>query len=526
MAVEKAEIQAALTGTNQVVADAGKIESALDKAGSAAGSKLGGAIKSVGGAVAGLAQQALGAAGILSALNLQSAVQDAKALDLATAKLGQSAGVAGSTLKSNFDAMESKTLTSSVAVATLAKSLGAATHDAKFAAASVGTLGEEALAFGRDIGDELPLAAALHDTGVQAKDLGGELGRLRDLAEQVQTIGGPVALKDTIASLGPLLAGVNTEADGARTKLESLVAVLGKGLKPQQQQAVGSAALSAVRSRAMDIERVTGRHVLDDNGNLMDPTRALADIKKIAQRRFGNNKEAMRRALMSDFGQDLGLAIMRTNFEDVDKLAASTRDKGKTGKEAEGFRNSTEGKRIDAGLAKDRAMRGVGEKLAGLHDGLVGTVGVPGAIGLELGGGQLALSGAKALGAKALGAAGLGTAATVGAVSASFALPAAAVLADVGEDRDTMGRRYRSQHSQMMGQEIANAAIQRGDLAPVIGRAQGDQEVINATMEILTAQFEKLNSTLQGQANQFAEAMGKKPLKVTLPVDPNSGKGN
>jgi hypothetical protein len=78
----------------------------------------------------------------------------------------------------------------------------------------------------------------------------------------------------------------------------------------------------------------------------------------------------------------------------------------------------------------------------------------------------------------------------------------------------------------MMGQEIANAAIQRGDLAPVIGRAQGDQEVINATMEILTAQFEKLNGTLQNQANQFAEAMGKKPLKVTLPLDPNAGKGN
>jgi hypothetical protein len=506
------------------------MDAALGKVGTTIGTKLGGAARAVGGAIGNLASQALSAAGVLQALNLQAAVADAKALDLATAKLGQSAGIAGTQLKASFDAAESKTLTSSVAVAGLAKSLGAATHDAKFATEAMGALGEQALAFGQDISDQLPLAMALHDIGVQAKDLNPELGRLRDMAEQVQTIGGPRAFAETLAALGPQLAGVNTEAEGARGKLEALVAVLGKGLKPQQAQVVGGAALSAVRARAMDIERVTGRHVLDDNGNLMDPTKALADIKKIAQRRFGGNKEAMRRALMSDFGQDLGLAIMRTNFEDVGKLAASAQDRGKTGKEAETFRQSKEGQRIATGLAKDNAMRGVGEEIAGLHDKLVGAVGVPGALAAELGGGQLALSGAKAVGGaglKALGAAGAGTAALAAGVTASFAAPAIGVLAEVGEDREKMGAKYRSSHAQVLGSELAQQAIQRGDLTPVIGRTGGDKEVLAAVLTSLEGKMDMLNETLKSQvAAGIAAELKRAPLKVQLPQNPNQDKGN
>jgi hypothetical protein len=207
------------------------------------------------------------------------------------------------------------------------------------------------------LGDELPLAVALRGMGVDAERLTGELGRVREMAESVGTIGGAQALKDTLAGLGPVLAGVSTQTDESRAKLEALVAVLGRGLKPPQAQAVAGAALQAVRSRAMDIERVTGRRrVLDDNGNLVDPGKALADIKKLADKRFGKNEDAKRRALMSDFGQDLGLAIMRTDFGAVDKLASSSRDKGKTAQEAAAFRDSKEGKRIASTLAKDQVQ--------------------------------------------------------------------------------------------------------------------------------------------------------------------------
>ena len=529
-ATEKARIEAELVGGQQVVQEAGKIDAALGKVGATASGKLGGAFKAVGGAVAGLAGQALNAAGILQTLNLAAAVEDAKRLDLATAKLGQSAGVAGSQLKAGLEAIERKTLTSAPAMADLARSLGKATYDGRFAAESIGALGDEALALGRDLGDEMPLAAALHGIGTESKSVEGELGRLRDMAERVGTVGGPAALKDTFAALGPLLSGVATDSDEARAKLEALVAVLGKGLKPQQAQAVGGAALSTIRSRALDIERVTGRRVIDDNGQLVDPGKALADLKRIAERRFGKNKEAQRRALMSDFGQELGLAIYRTDFGDVDKLAASAKDTGKTKAEAEKFRQSKEGQRIDTQIQKDAGTRAVGEKVAGIHDSLVNTLGVPGAVGVELVGGKLALAGAKALGSKALSAGGaaLGTGAGLGlAAAGGVALAGAAgtvaVLSDIGEDREAMGKRYRSQHAQTLGAELASQAVRAGDLTPVIGRAGGDKEVIAAAMELLSAKFDTLNTTLQGQAQAYADAVGKKTLRIAAPVDPNAG---
>ena len=253
MSDDRARIHAELSGTENVVSDAGKIEKALQG--------VGGVARTIGGAVAGLASEGLRAAGVLQTLNMSNAVEGARQLDLTTARFGQSAGVAGSILKANFDAVEQKTLSSSNAMASFATALGKATYDGKGAAASVAALADEALSVGRDLGEELPLAVALRNMGTDANDLQRDLGRLRDMAETVGTIGGPTAFKDTLAALGPVLAGVSTQTDESRTKLEALVAVLGKGLKPQQATAVAGAALQAVRSRAMDIERVTGRRV-------------------------------------------------------------------------------------------------------------------------------------------------------------------------------------------------------------------------------------------------------------------------
>jgi hypothetical protein len=473
-----------------------------------------------------LISDGLRAAGVLQTISLANAVEDAKRLDLVTAKLGQSAGVSGTLLRSNFDAVEKKTLTSSVAMADFSRSLGRATYDSKFAADSVGALGEEALAVGRDLGDELPLAVALRGLGTEARDLPNELGRIRDMAERIGTVGGHMALKDTLAALGPQLAGVSMQAPDARVKLEALIAVLGKGLKPEQATAVGSAALQTIRSRALDIERVTGRRVLDDNNELVDPTQTLKDLKKLADRRYGTkNTEAKRRALMTEFTPDLGLAIYRSDFSEVDRLKTLATNKEKTEAEAEKFRQSKEGKRIEAGLAKDQAMRGVGSELAGVHDTLVDTLGVPGAMGVELVGGHVALAGAKALGGKIL-AGSVGAGAAVGGALAGTAALQLAAVSSLGGDRTQMGKQYISERAQLLGQDIAAAAIARGDLSKVIGRAKGDKEIQAATMEALLLKFDQLNATLQGQANAYAEAVGRKTLKVAMPVDPNAPKGN
>lgn len=529
MASEKATIQAELIGGSAVAAEAQKIEGSLNKVG-AAGGKLGGAMRTVGGALTDIISGGLKAAGVFQTISLAKAVEDVKQLDLATAKLGQSAGVSGTILRGSFDAAEKKTLTGAVAMADLARQLGKVTYDGGFAAGSIATLGEEALAVGRDLGDELPLAVALRDLGITAEKLPAELGRVRDIAEQVSTVGGHVAFKDTLAALSPLLSGVATDSDEARTRLEALIAVLGKGLKPEQAKQAGAAALQQIRSRALDIERATGRRVIDDKGQLIDPTQSLADLKRLADRRFGKNTEAKRRALMSDFGQELGLAIMRTDLGEVDRVAASARDKGKTGAEAERFRQSKEGKRIEAGLAKDQALRGVGDKLVGVHDTLVSNLGVTGALGAELVGGQVALAGAKYAGGKLLAggvtAAGLGTAAAVAGGAALMAGQVGAV-ASLGEDRDVMGAKWRSKQANTIGAELAQQAIAAGDVTAVWGKAKGEEQQ-TAMMEVLLALRETLTSgsLVKAQAEAYAEAIHRRPLKTLAMPDPNAPKGN
>ena len=56
---------------------------------------------------------------------------------------------------------------------------------------------------GRDLGDELPLAVALRGVWCYCRDLPNELGRIRAWPSDVGTVGGHMALKDTLAALGP-----------------------------------------------------------------------------------------------------------------------------------------------------------------------------------------------------------------------------------------------------------------------------------------------------------------------------------
>lgn len=524
MASEKARIEAELVGTSQVLSDAARIDSALGKVGGTVARGIGGGLRAVGSALGSVVSDGLRAAGVLQSINFANAVEDAKRLDLTTAKLGQSAGVAGTVLKQNLDAAEAKTLSSSLAMADFARTIGRVTYDSKFAVDSVSALGDEALAAGRDLSEEIGIATTLHDIGVQAQGVGAELGRISDIAKNLGTTGGPQALKDSITALGPLLQGVATDTDQARARVEALVGVLGKKLKPQQATQVSAQALSFIRSHAAEIEYSTGRQVFDEKGQINDPTAILAAVKAYVDRKFGSNAAGKRRALQLQAGPELAAAILRTNFGEVDQVAAEAQDTGATTAAAETFRQSKEGKRIESQLAKDRGLRSAGEQALGIHDALVDKLGTTGAIATELVGGNLALKAAPAAGRAALGglgAVGYGTAATVGAVTASFAAPAVAVLADVGRDRDTIGREYRVSHADVIGSEIGQAAIRAGDLTPVIGRAHNDPEVIAAAIATINANFAQLNETLKGQAAAYAQALKSGPaLRVQTPAAP------
>lgn len=537
MAKEKASVEVSLDGTDAAVSDAKRLDSTLSNMGRSAADST----RKAAGGLLSMAGGALKAASALQGLSIANAIGDAKALDLATAKLGQSAGVSGARLQASFDQAEKKTLASSMAMTEFSRALGRASYDGKFAVGSISALADEALAVGRDLGDELPLGLAMQRLGVTTEALPGELGRVRDMAERLGTVGGPAALRDTLAALSPQLDNVATASDESRAKLEALIAVMGKGLKPGQAQAVASGALSLVQSRALDIERLTGKRVLNDKGEVTDPTAALAEVQRLGRKKFGGNKEAERRAAISEFGPLLGSMIVNTDFSQVDKLASSAKDRGKTASEAESYRNTPEGRRQAAELAKQQALRSAGSPILGVFDTLTEKLGPTGSLiatylggkGLERAGSALLNSGGGSGGGLAPGAGGglgvgsLGFALPMGGAFLGAAAMQAKVLTEIGQDRESMGKDWRSSHAQTLGSELAQQAIQRGDLSTAVGRAGGDKDVIAAMLTTLEGSLEKLPAAMAQQvAAGIAAELHRAPLKVSVPSNPNEKKGN
>jgi len=527
VAKERAEVEIKLSGTDSALSEVRKLDSQLSSLGSGAASTF----RLAGGALLEVAGGALKAGAALQGISLVAAIEESKRLDLATARLGQTAGVAGSRLQATFDAAEKKTLTSSLAQADFARQLARSTYDGGFAADSVSPLADEAIALGRDLGDELPLGVALHNLGVDAKDLPAELGRIRSIAESLKTVGGPAALKDTLAALGPQLDQVATASDESRARLEALVGLLGKGLKPQQAQAVASQALGLVQSRGLDLERLTGRQIFDEKGQMMDPAQALADYQKIVRRKWGSNTAGMRRALVDKLGPALGSLMASTDFSEVAEIS-KLQGTGATEAEAEKFRKSKEGQRQAAELEKQQALRGAGKPFLGIGDWMLENLGVGGSMlasvagekALEAGGGALLAKGGGA------GAAGLGLSlgslglAGLSAGSLAFQLKA---LSEIGEDRDTMGARWRSERAGTIGKELAGQAERAGDLRSVIGRADGDKDAIKAMLEILESRFDRLDDTLKTQvAAGIAAELKRSPMRVTVQANPNAPRGN
>ena len=532
MPSEKARIEAELVGGAQVVGEANKIDAALGKV-EKKSSLLKSTAKEVGGAFLGMASTALQAAGVMQTISLANAIEEVKKLDLATAKLGQTAGISGTQLKEGFNQAERKTLTSAVVMADLARQLGRVTYDGRFATESIAALGDEALAVGRDLGDELPLAAALRDMGVTAERLPAELGRIRDMAEQVGTAGGHLALKDQIAALQPLLSGVATESDQARARVEALVAVLGKGLKPEQAKQVNAAALQYIRANAIKIENITGRRVADADGRLIDPTQTLKDLKRLLDRMYGKNELAKRRGAIDEFGLEFGSALLKTDLNEVDRVAKAS-DRGKTAAEAEKFRKSKEGQRLAKRLEKEQMLRTGSEGLVEVEDAWTDALGPWGGIaagflvdrGLQWAGSLLGGGGAAAAG----GAGGVAAAA-----AGSLAVPAALGL---GTAAVGLGTYYAAGENQKVeaqrAQDRATASLQGFDNVEAMKfhRSRMDLDVAAPTdeqaaiTEALLKQMVQLNVTLQNQPVAFAEAMGRKTIKVAQAPDPNAPKGN
>lgn len=528
---ENASVTASLKGGDQVAREAGKIKKGFQEIGKEAKSAAEKGVKALGSSISSTISDSLRAASILQTINLASGIESAKRFTDETSKLARQSGESFGSVSTKLGVLESRTLTSADAVGQFARSLGRSTYDAKSATLAITGLGDFAQATGRDLQEGLDIGSTLRSSLGVVGDVSSELERLRSIGENVGTKGGYTALVDTLAAIKPQLDQVAVGSDKARAELEALVAVSTKGLKPQQAQQVAGGLISTIKARALDIERLSGNRVLDENGNVANPLQALKDLQRIGSRKFGKDKEAQRRAFISEFGPDLGTAILRTDTGEVERTAQLGGQR-KIAAEAEAYRNSPEGKRKQLQIERDKALRGAGEKFLGFESTLIDTLGVPGAIAANIFGLPILAKGAGALatgaGKVALGglsSGGLGALAAPAAVSASFALPALAVLNDIGEDTDTTGQKYRASHADIVGQGLANKALREGDLTGAYQATGGNAELQAALLEGI----EKLvasNRAIPGELARQIEGLKLQVRPAPQEPNPQADRGN
>jgi len=333
MATEKATIEAEITGLENslknlknLVNGIGDVGDKADKSGKKS-KGLGDSLKEFGkahpvisgiaGAIADIGMEGARAAGIVSKIDLGGAVEGARRLDSAVASFGMQAGKSSAQLKENFDGLEQRTLKSSEATAVLAHSLSEMTGDGAYATSAIGDIEEAALALGRDAGAMLPLAATLQAMGVEGSKTKDEMNRMAAIAERVGTIGGPRAFLDVMSALRGQLAGVAMNSEQARAKMESFIAVLGKGKNREQQTQLASGAINFVKSNSLMLERATGMRVYDKDGKMNDPSKILEKYRAQFERIYGKGTVKYDRALRNKFGDDLGMAIGKMDFTEA-----------------------------------------------------------------------------------------------------------------------------------------------------------------------------------------------------------------
>ena len=125
------------------------------------------------------------------------------------------------------------------------------------------------------------------------------------------------------------MQGVSTQTEEARTRFEALVAVLGKGLKPQQQQQVASQAISFIQSNRRKLEFALGRNVVNDKGEVDDPLSIIRDYQKFIDNRFGKGKSAVKRnAVLETFGPVFGSSLLNFNSTEAERVAATAKITG------------------------------------------------------------------------------------------------------------------------------------------------------------------------------------------------------
>ena len=177
-------------------------------------------------------------------INFQQSADRAKAFDDVVTRLAVRSGKNVEELKSKFKATGVEIGYLPERVANTARALSHLTYNAD-AADAVKDLGDEANDTDRSLEEMVGLGEVLYNKlGVPANKVGESLQKIKNIAGDVQTVGGHIALEDTLVRLAPLLA----RFQGGVSRAAATVAVFGKGKNQQVGEQENAAIFGALES--------------------------------------------------------------------------------------------------------------------------------------------------------------------------------------------------------------------------------------------------------------------------------------
>lgn len=255
-------------------------------------------------------------------INFQQSADRAKAFDDIVTRLAVRGGKNVEELKSKFKATGAEIGYLPERVANTARALTHLTYNAD-AADAIKDLGSEANDTDRSLEDMVSLGEVLYNKlGVPANKVGESLQKIKNIAGDVQTIGGHIALEDTLVRLGTQLSRIQ----GGLTYAAALVGSFGKGKRQDVAEEETGTILNTLNNANKLLVTQTTRQ---ESGNkhfdpyTKDPTTGRVQLKKEAikllQKRLRRVPYA---ATLNFFGQDIGATdtFLKTDLNEVDAL--------------------------------------------------------------------------------------------------------------------------------------------------------------------------------------------------------------
>lgn len=366
MSEKQAVYAISVTGDDEMVRAGDRISQRWSGIGDKVRDSVGGAVKSVAGAAASLAQDTVRIATAMGSINLAQLVNDSKALNLQVQRYAIANKTNFAETKKNADALSKSMLMPTDQVNRAEQAYVKLSYSSRTAGQDIEALNELATAQGRELGDELPLGIMLRKTIGPAQSMRQELAKLDEQSAALEYTGGPAAFTDMLVGAAEALSHVSQESEQARTKVTAFLGALTKNASPDQQKAIANTALQKIQADPETWSRTVGYDVLDKKtGKVNDPAKVLLDYKKKMEQTYGKQGSlyVMRRAMGAETGTYLANfdeGAFRKAMEPDSRVAESTAAKAQAD-----LLNSEAGKRKQLELDKqNKAREAVGAPLA------------------------------------------------------------------------------------------------------------------------------------------------------------------